>query len=80
MNHNTDSKVELPFSYLVKILSRYVKEHVTYDSLQTEKMNSREPIPEFMTSSKSIPKKTSPKELEQLRERLRKRGKRLKEG
>lgn len=80
MKHNTDSKVELPFSYLIKILSRYVEEHVTYESLRKEKIKSKEPIPGFMTSSESSPKKTSPKELEQLRERLRKRRKRLKEG
>ena len=36
MSKNNDPKVELPFSYLVKILSRYVQEHVTYESLQNK--------------------------------------------
>ena len=35
--------------------------------------SNSEPIPGFMTSSESIPKKASPEELNKLRERLHKR-------
>lgn len=73
MKHNTDSKVELPFSYLVKILSRYVKEHVTYECVQKKKMNNMEPIPKFMANNKLTPEKSSPQEVRQLQERLSKR-------
>lgn len=73
MKHNTDSKIELPFSYLVKILSRYVKEHVTYESVEKKKINTKEPIPKFMANNKLTPEKSSPQEVRQLQERLSKR-------
>lgn len=56
MSKNNDPKVELPFSYLVKILSRYVQEHVTYESLQakitnTFRKSSNEQMPEWSKKS-----------------------------
>lgn len=81
MSKNNDPKVELPFSYLVKILSRYVQEHVTYESLQakitnTFRKSSNEQMPEWSKKSQEeLCKKADPEVIHKVRERIANRGK-----
>lgn len=81
MSKNNDPKVELPFSYLVKILSRYVQEHVTYESLQakitnTFRKSSNEQMPEWSKKSQEeLCKKADSEVIRKLKERIANRGK-----
>lgn len=81
MSKNNDPKVELPFSYLVKILSRYVQEHVTYESLQakitnTFRKSSNEQMPEWSKKSQEeLCKKVDSEVIRKLKERIANRGK-----
>lgn len=81
MSKNNDPKVELPFSYLVKILSRYVQEHVTYESLQakitnTFRKSSNEQMPEWSKKSQEeLCKKADSEVICKLKERIANRGK-----
>lgn len=78
MSKNNDPNVELPFSYLVKILSRYVQEHVTYESLQAKitRKSSNEQMPEWSKKSQEeLCKKADPEVIHKVRERIANRGK-----
>lgn len=81
MSKNNDPKVELPFSYLVKILSRYVQEHVTYESLQakitnTFRKSSNEQMPEWSKKSQEeLCKKADSEVIRKLKKRIANRGK-----
>ena len=81
MSKNNDPKVELPFSYLVEILSRYVQEHVTYESLQakitnTFRKSSNEQMPEWSKKSQEeLCKKADSEVIRKLKERIANRGK-----
>jgi len=76
MSNNNDPKVELPFSYLVKILSRYVQEHVTYESLQAKIANNfrktnKESMPEWSRKPKEeLYKKADIETVRKLKERI----------
>lgn len=81
ISKNNDPKVELPFSYLVKILSRYVQEHVTYESLQakitnTFRKSSNEQMSEWSKKSQEeLCKKADSEVIRKLKERIANRGK-----
>lgn len=81
MSKNNDPNVELPFSYLVKILSRYVQENITYESLQakitnTFRKSSNGQMPEWSKKSQEeLCKKADPEVIHKVRERIANRGK-----